>query len=60
MGAADASSPFIQHRDHHLPDPQIIQAHGHSRNVHYGIHRPHFMEMDVFQGGAMGFGFRFS
>ena len=60
MGTADASGPFIQHRDHHLPDPQVVQAHRHRRNVHNGIHRSHFVEMDFFQGGAMGFGFRFS
>lgn len=60
MGTADTSGPFMEYRDHHVPDPQVVQAHGCRRNVHNGIHRSHFVEMDFFQGSTMGFGFRFS
>ena len=59
VGTADAAGPLIEHRDHRFMDSQIVQAHRRSGNVHNGIHSPHFVEMDLVQGGAMGFCFRF-
>jgi len=37
-------------------DPQHVQPHGHPTNIHNGIHRPDFVEMDLFDGCAVDFG----
>ena len=48
--------PFslAQIRNDNLGDVQIIQADRRRNNVHNRVHRPHFMEMYLFNRNAMG------